>query len=152
MADFVYLFRSSEAGRREAIGTPERAQRSMQAWLTWIRGLESSGHLKHRGHPLETEGKVVRGQQKLVTDGLSAGKANPLYADNVNKMLAALVRDKRHKDVRMVSEGKLRERQFQNQSMELRVLDKDPLFSASELSEDGVGVRKIINDCFLKIT
>ena len=69
MADFVYLFRSSEAGRREAIGTPERAQRSMQAWLTWIRGLEASGHLKHRGHPLESEGKVVRGQQKVVTDG-----------------------------------------------------------------------------------
>jgi hypothetical protein len=69
MSDFVFLFRASEAGRREAMGTPERAQRSLEAWLVWIRELEAGGHLKNRGQPLEPGGKVVRGKNKVVTDG-----------------------------------------------------------------------------------
>ncbi len=69
MSEFVYLFRASEAERREAMETPERAQRSMQAWLAWIRELESKGHLKNPGQPLEPAGKVVRGKTKVVTDG-----------------------------------------------------------------------------------
>jgi hypothetical protein len=28
------------------MGTPERAQQSLQAWLAWIRALEAKGHLK----------------------------------------------------------------------------------------------------------
>jgi len=51
------------------MGTPERAQRSMQAWLGWIRDLEATGHLKNRGQPLERSGRVVRGKKKVVTDG-----------------------------------------------------------------------------------
>ena len=69
MSEFVYLFRASEAERREAMGTPERAQRSMQVWMAWIRDLEAKGHLKDRGQPLERDGKVVRGTKKVVTDG-----------------------------------------------------------------------------------
>jgi hypothetical protein len=69
MGEFVFLFRASEAGRREAMGTPERAQKSLQAWLAWIRDLEAKGHLKNRGLPLEPAGKVVRGQKRVVTDG-----------------------------------------------------------------------------------
>ena len=69
MSEFVYLFRASLAGRREAMGTPERAQRSLQAWLAWIRELEAKGHLKDPGQPLEPEGRVVRGPEKVVTDG-----------------------------------------------------------------------------------
>ena len=69
MNDFVFLFRSTDAGRREAMGTPERAQKSLQTWMAWIRELETSGHLKNRGQPLETGGKVVRGKQKEITDG-----------------------------------------------------------------------------------
>jgi hypothetical protein len=69
MSDFVYLFRATEADQREAMGTPERAQRSMQAWLAWIRELEAKGHLKNPGQPLDRSGKVVRGQKKMVTDG-----------------------------------------------------------------------------------
>ncbi|PYR75384.1 MAG: transcription initiation protein [Acidobacteria bacterium] len=69
MSEFVFLFRATEAGRREALGTPERAQRSLQAWLAWIRDLEARGHLRHRGQPLEPTGKVVRGKNKVVTDG-----------------------------------------------------------------------------------
>ena len=69
MSEFVYLFRTSEEKRREAMGTPELSQKSMQAWLEWMRGLEASGHLKNRGQPLDFTGKVVRGSKKTVTDG-----------------------------------------------------------------------------------
>jgi hypothetical protein len=69
MSEFVYLFRATEAARRENMGTPEAAQRSMQAWLAWIRELEAKGHLKNPGQPLETAGRVVRGKKKVVTDG-----------------------------------------------------------------------------------
>jgi len=69
MSDFVYLFRVDEAGQREAMGTPERAQQSMQAWLAWMRDLETRGHLKERGQPLDRAGKVVRGKDRTVSDG-----------------------------------------------------------------------------------
>jgi hypothetical protein len=69
MSEFVYLFRATEAGQREAMGTPESAQRSMQAWLAWIRDLEAKGHLKDPGQPLDRAGTVVRGKEKVVTDG-----------------------------------------------------------------------------------
>ncbi len=69
MSEFIFLFRSTEADRREAMGTPERAQRSMEAWLGWIRSLQAGGHLKNPGQPLERTGKVVTGKKKAVTDG-----------------------------------------------------------------------------------
>ena len=69
MSDFIYLFRSSDESRRAAMGTPEAAQKSMQAWLAWMRQLEAGGHLKQPGHPLDVGGRVVRGKTKLVTDG-----------------------------------------------------------------------------------
>jgi len=69
MSEFVYLFRIGEAAQRDAMGTPERAQKSMQRWMEWIGELEAGGHLKDRGQPLDRAGKVVRGKQKMVTDG-----------------------------------------------------------------------------------
>lgn len=69
MSEFVYLFRIGEAEQREAMGTPEAAQNSMKFWLAWMRELESKGHLKNPGQPLEQAGKVVRGREKAVTDG-----------------------------------------------------------------------------------
>jgi hypothetical protein len=69
MSDFVYLFRTTVAGRREAMGTPEKAQRSMQAWLAWMRDLEAKGHLKERGQPLDNDGKVIRGRDRVYSDG-----------------------------------------------------------------------------------
>ena len=57
MSEFVYLFRATEAEQREAMGTPEHAQKSMQAWLAWMRGLEASGHLKDPGQPLDRAGQ-----------------------------------------------------------------------------------------------
>lgn len=69
MSEFVYLFRSSEAQQREAMGTPERAKQSLQVWLAWIRELESKGHLKDPGQPLSLHGKVVRGPNQVISDG-----------------------------------------------------------------------------------
>lgn len=69
MSDFVYLFRIDEAGQREAMGTPEKAQQRMQSWLAWMRDLEAKGHLKERGQPLERAGKVVRGRERVISDG-----------------------------------------------------------------------------------
>lgn len=69
MSEFVYLFRATADDQREAMATPERAQRSMQTWLAWIRDLEAKGHLKEPGQPLAPTGKVVRGADKVVTDG-----------------------------------------------------------------------------------
>ena len=34
-----------------------------------MRGLEAKGHIKNPGNPLATEGRVVRGRAKTVTDG-----------------------------------------------------------------------------------
>jgi hypothetical protein len=69
MTDYVLLFRASDDSRREAMGTPERAQRAMQSWLEWIRGLEARGELAAPGQPLAAEGKVVRGKDRVITDG-----------------------------------------------------------------------------------
>jgi hypothetical protein len=69
MSEFVYLFRTSEAQQREAMGTPERAQQSLQVWLAWMRELEANGHLKAPGQPLALQGKVVRGPNQVISDG-----------------------------------------------------------------------------------
>ena len=69
MSEFVFLFRATEAEQRAAMGTPEHAQRSMQAMLAWFRALEAHGHLKNPGQPLEPTGRVVRGPNAVVTDG-----------------------------------------------------------------------------------
>jgi hypothetical protein len=69
MSEFVYLFRIGAAAQREAMGTPEHAQRSMQVWLAWMRDLEAKGYIRNPGQPLEPTGQVVRGKQRTVTDG-----------------------------------------------------------------------------------
>jgi hypothetical protein len=69
MSQFIYLYRNTDAARQEAMGTPERAQQNMQRWIAWMRDLDAKGHIKDRGQPLDRTGKVVRGQQKTVTDG-----------------------------------------------------------------------------------
>lgn len=69
MPDFVYLFRATAEQQQAAMGSPERAQQSMQAWLRWVDDLQANGHLKERGQPLDRGGKVVRGKEPIVTDG-----------------------------------------------------------------------------------
>ncbi len=69
MSEFVYLFRTTEAEQREAMGTPEQARQSMGAWMEWIRDLQARGKLRDTGKPLEAKGRVMRGKKRLVTDG-----------------------------------------------------------------------------------
>ncbi len=69
MSEFVLLFRASREEYLAAMGTPEQAQQSLQLWLAWVRDLESKGHLKDPGQPLDATGRVVRGSKKVVTDG-----------------------------------------------------------------------------------
>jgi hypothetical protein len=88
MSEFALLFRSTVEGQRAAMGTPERAQRSLETWLTWIHRLEAQGHLKKRGQPLEPDGKVVR--KGSVTDGP--------YAESKDLVLGVLIIDARDLD------------------------------------------------------
>jgi hypothetical protein len=68
MSQFLYLYRMDPTKRMQAM-SPDVAQQQMQRWMTWMQELDAKGHLKDRGQPLENGGKVVRGQQKTVTDG-----------------------------------------------------------------------------------
>lgn len=64
MSDFLYLFRN---GNRP--GSPEEMQKQMERWSAWMKDLQTKGHLKEPGHPLEPTGRVVRGNGKGITDG-----------------------------------------------------------------------------------
>jgi len=68
MSEFIYLYRIGAASQKAAMGDPERAQKSMQKWLAWMRDLEAKGHLRNGGQPLDQAGKVVR-KDRQVTDG-----------------------------------------------------------------------------------
>ncbi len=69
MSEFLYLYRSTTEASQAAMGSPERMQQSMQAWMAWMKQLAAQGHIKDQGHPLERTGKTVTGKQKTVTDG-----------------------------------------------------------------------------------
>ncbi|MBV8164609.1 MAG: hypothetical protein JOZ91_10100 [Candidatus Eremiobacteraeota bacterium] len=64
MSEFVYLYRGGQRG-----ASPEQSEQIMQKWAAWLKQLEDKGHMKDRGQPLESEGKVVKGDGKLITDG-----------------------------------------------------------------------------------
>jgi len=64
MGDFLYLYRG---GQRPEV--PQQAEQEMQKWVAWMKELGEKGHLKDRGQPLDRAGKVVRGKEKVVTDG-----------------------------------------------------------------------------------
>ena len=70
MAEFIYLYRNSAKARDAAMGTPEMRQKSMEAWVTWLRDLEKRGHVRSNGQPLEASGKIVKGgASRVVIDG-----------------------------------------------------------------------------------
>ena len=65
MSEFTYLYR----GGRDTSASPEQRQKQLQKWAAWFKELGANGHLKELGHPLESAGMVVKGNQKIVTDG-----------------------------------------------------------------------------------
>jgi hypothetical protein len=64
MSEFLFIYRGGERNQ-----SPEQSEKQMQKWVAWMKELGEKGHLKDRGQPLESTGKVVRGKQKVVTDG-----------------------------------------------------------------------------------
>jgi hypothetical protein len=64
MAEFLYVYRGGERS-----DSPQQSEATMQKWVSWMKELGEKGHIKDRGQPLELTGKVVRGKQKVVTDG-----------------------------------------------------------------------------------
>jgi hypothetical protein len=69
MADFIYIYRNSTSARNAAMGTPEARQKSMERWMAWLRDLETKGHVRSGGQPLESTGKIVRGGTRTIVDG-----------------------------------------------------------------------------------
>jgi len=64
VGEFLYVYRG---GARPQ--SPEEGERVMQKWVAWMEDLGKKGHLKDRGQPLDPSGKVVKGKDKVVTDG-----------------------------------------------------------------------------------
>jgi len=64
VSEYVFLYRGGERG-----ASPEQSEQIMQKWVAWMGDLANRGFMKDRGQPLELEGKVVRGKDKVVTDG-----------------------------------------------------------------------------------
>jgi hypothetical protein len=67
MSEFVFLYRGGERAP-----SPEQAQQQMQKWFVWMKELGEKGYIKDPGHPLERSGKLVKGKEKAVTDGVFA--------------------------------------------------------------------------------
>ena len=57
----------------------------MQKWTAWFKELGANGHLKELGHPLESTGTVVKGNQKIVTDGPYAEAKDLAHAVEISK-------------------------------------------------------------------
>ena len=66
MSEFVFLYRNGEKMSADTM------QQQMSKWATWMKELADQGFLKNAGHPLERSGKLVRGKERTVTDGLFA--------------------------------------------------------------------------------
>ena len=65
MSEFTYLYR----GGRDTPQSPEQRQKQLQKWAAWFKELSANGNLKELGHPLESAGMVVKGNQKIIIDG-----------------------------------------------------------------------------------
>lgn len=65
MSEFTFFFRGWLTS-----GSLEERQKHMGKWNVWMNQLRANGHVnEYPGRPLEGVGMVVRGKNKLVTDG-----------------------------------------------------------------------------------
>lgn len=48
--------------------SPEEMQKILENWMTWFRGLMAEGTAV-AGNPLEPEGKIVSGKNRVISDG-----------------------------------------------------------------------------------
>jgi hypothetical protein len=68
MSDFLYLYRLP-ADSPYMPGSPQRMQERLELWRAWFKDLETRGHLKALGAPLEPGGAVVKDSGRTVNDG-----------------------------------------------------------------------------------
>lgn len=66
MEKFMYLF--VENGLSETQPSPEQMQAEMGKWFTWIEKLQKEDRYLG-GEPLLPTGKIISGNNKIVTDG-----------------------------------------------------------------------------------
>ena len=66
MEKFMYLFveDATQAGQ----ASPEEMQAGMQKWFDWIDKLKATNQYES-GEPLLPSGKIIKGANKVVTDG-----------------------------------------------------------------------------------
>jgi hypothetical protein len=64
MTEFLYIYRG-----RDTYASPEQMQKATEKFIAWVKNLATQGHLKSPGNPLEDAGMVIKGKQKVVTDG-----------------------------------------------------------------------------------
>jgi hypothetical protein len=62
---YMLLFRGTEL--RESL-SPEELQKVSEDWMAWFRRLTEQGKAV-AGNPLEREGKIVSGKDRIVSDG-----------------------------------------------------------------------------------
>jgi hypothetical protein len=62
---YMLLFRGTEL--RKSL-SPEEMQKVSQDWMAWFRRLTEEGKAV-AGNPLEREGKIVSGKERVVSDG-----------------------------------------------------------------------------------
>ena len=62
---YMLLFRGTEL--RKSL-SPEEMQRVSEKWMAWFRRLAEQGKAV-AGNPLEREGKIVSGKDRIVSDG-----------------------------------------------------------------------------------
>ena len=62
---YMLLFRGTEL--RKSL-SPEEMQRVSEKWMAWFRRLTEEGKAV-AGSPLEREGKIVSGKDRIVSDG-----------------------------------------------------------------------------------
>jgi hypothetical protein len=66
MAKFIYLFRGGLFVEKGLSATA--MQDHLKLWGAWIGELAKQGH-EPAGHPVQHEGRTIRGKGKVVTDG-----------------------------------------------------------------------------------
>ena len=66
MAKYMYIFRGGAFVTKGL--SPTEMQAHLKTWGAWIGGLAKAGqHVG--GHPVQREGKSVRGKDRVITDG-----------------------------------------------------------------------------------
>jgi hypothetical protein len=68
MSEYLLLFRGGDAARTEEQQSPEKWQAHMQKWMQWMSILTEQGKFVG-AQPLKVDGKVIKGNRKVVTDG-----------------------------------------------------------------------------------